>query len=61
MPEESGESKGTKVAVGYPHDSFDSGIKGVPVLSTEPQEVPAAKLKELREVAEANGVPLEES
>lgn len=50
-----------KVAVGYPYDSFKSGVDGVPVLTREPQEVPASKLNTLRKVAKAENVPLEES
>lgn len=56
-----GDSGKVKVQPGYPIDRFEHGVKGVEALVRgEPQEVTKSQLEELRKVAEANRVPLEE-
>jgi hypothetical protein len=51
-----------RVAVSYPHDEFDSGVDGVPVLTREFSEEPlsATQVEKVREAARAYGVPLRE-
>jgi hypothetical protein len=60
---DSGDSGKVKVELGYPVDSFEHGIRGLEpsvLVRGEPAEVTKSQLEKLREVAEANRVPLEE-
>lgn len=61
---DSGKQKsGTYVRTGYPVDRFEHQVSGVDVVTGEWSEEPVSegKLKELRKVAKANDVPLEET
>jgi hypothetical protein len=50
--------KTVAVAVAYPHDIFETNVKGVPPLTREPIDVAAKSLAKVKEAAAATGVPL---
>lgn len=64
MPDAKPEAEPTvatvRVRTRWPHSSFDSNIKGVPVIHESGTEIPAQSLEKVRSAAKASGVSLEE-
>lgn len=58
-PFEKGQGKAI-VRVRWPHDSFEHGLKGVPVITAHGVEVDRAKAEALNEAAAKAGTELEE-
>lgn len=48
-----------KVRVRWPVDELNTGLPGVPVLTQEPQEIPASKVKAVRDAAASAGTEIE--